>query len=101
MSAENQNTVSENTILRVYNYESGTKSIKQKKTLQMPSGQDLNKITLEFIRSLLLQKKVFDSPEYEHCCPEDRTSWFDLQFTQCDDSFLRHCWCWDEWYYDV
>ncbi|RAO68399.1 uncharacterized protein BHQ10_004411 [Talaromyces amestolkiae] len=61
--AENQNTVSESTILRVYNYEPGTKSIKQKKTLQMPIEQDLNKITLEFIRSLLVQKKVFDSPD--------------------------------------
>lgn len=52
------------TILRVYNYEPGTKSTKQKKTLELPSDQDLSKITLELIRGLLVEKKVFDSPEY-------------------------------------
>lgn len=81
MSSEgNQDAVSGSTILRVYNYEPGTKSIKQKKTLEMPSGQDLTKITLRFMRGLLVQKKVFDSPEYGPRYLEYRTYCPNLPF---------------------
>lgn len=63
-SDDSQDAVSGSTILRVYNYEPGTKAIKQKKTLELPNDLDLAKATLGSMRSLLVQNKVFDSPEY-------------------------------------
>ncbi|KAJ5172169.1 hypothetical protein N7492_004762 [Penicillium capsulatum] len=50
-------------ILRVYHYDSGTKSIRQKSTIQMPDNKDISEIDLSFIRSLLVQAKIFDSPD--------------------------------------
>jgi hypothetical protein len=50
-------------ILRVYNYEPGTKSIKQKRTVELPGDKNLTEITLEYIRGILVQNEVFDSPE--------------------------------------
>ena len=55
--------VKPNAILRVYHYDSGSKTIKRKSTLQLPGEKDITKIDLHFIRSILVQGKVLDSPE--------------------------------------
>ncbi|KAB8224906.1 hypothetical protein BDV33DRAFT_199189 [Aspergillus novoparasiticus] len=50
-------------ILRVYSYEPGTKTTKQKRTLELPTKDDLSTIDLGFIRGLLSVNGVFESPD--------------------------------------
>jgi hypothetical protein len=92
-SEEKQNAALGSTILRVYNYEPGTKSTRQKKSLELPSDQNLTKIFLEFIRGLLVEKRVFDSPEYGPCHPLHSRHCVNLPFIKCESAILQHRWC--------
>lgn len=51
-------------MLRVYTYEPGSKMTTQKRTLELPTTEDLSAIDLGFIRGVLSDNGVFESPEY-------------------------------------
>ncbi|OJJ78425.1 uncharacterized protein ASPGLDRAFT_182670 [Aspergillus glaucus CBS 516.65] len=51
-------------ILRVYSYEPGLKTTKQKRTLELPpTVEDLSAINLGFIRGILAKNGVFEAPD--------------------------------------